>query len=617
MDTSNHVAAKPAAKNDTSPRDADKRKTWKGAEIMVEYLIKEKVPYLFGVCGHGNIGFLDAAANAADRIKTVSVHHEQAAGYMADAYYKVRHEPVATYTSCGPGSCNLPIALAGAMMDSSAFLAITGNVPTTQFNRMPFQETGRYFQGDFPSVIRPLVKKSFQPTRVEMLPLAMKQAFGLLRTGRPGPVNIDVPLNVFQEIAEVEVPAPDPLVRQRAPGDLNALEQALDLLLAAKRPVILVGQGGLIGEATSALLEFLKLVRIPVVTSPNGKGALDETSELAFGPIGRNGPYAANEAARNADVLLALGCSFDDRATSAWISGYTLTIPPTRLIQIDNDPSEIGRNYPVHLGILGDIRASLEVLTRRAREKLKSAPKTFDDWAAKLRDCRKVWDDYQRPFTESDQSPLRPERLMQGLSRVVPADALFATDVGVHHNWVVQLWKQRRARHLLQSWGFASMGFATCGILGAKLAQPESPAIAVVGDGSFLMAPHILATAMEYGIPAVWVVWNNYGYCSIRDMQLGMFGQELATSFQIDKTRKLYSPDFVMLARSFGVEARRVDRANDLEGVLETAIKANQPYLVEVMVDRDIRPVGTGTWSLPPFPHAEPNFRKLAGLDGK
>ena len=610
MDTPDKPVTQPAASI-----GKPKRKSYKGAEIMVEYLIKEKVPYLFGVCGHGNIGFLDAACNAADRIKTISVHHEQAAGYMADAYYKVQHQPVATYTSCGPGSCNLPVALAGAMMDSSAFLAITGNVPTTQFNRMPFQETGRYFQGDFPSVIRPLVKKSFQPTRVEMLPIAMKQAFGLLRTGRPGPVNIDVPLNVFQESAEVEVPDPDPLVKQRSPGDLNALDQALDMLLAAKRPVILVGQGGLIGEATNALLEFLKLVRIPVVTSPNGKGTIDETSEHSFGPIGRNGPYAANEAARNADVLLALGCSFDDRATSAWISGYTLTIPPTKLIQIDNDATEIGRNYPVSLGILGDIRASLEVLVRRAQDKVKSKPKTYDDWVAKLRDCKKIWDDYQKPYTESNQSPLRPERLLQGLSRVVPENALFATDVGVHHNWVVQLWKARRPRHLLQSWGFASMGFATCGILGAKLAQPESPAIAVVGDGSFMMTPHILATAVEYDIPAVWVVWNNYGYCSIRDMQLGMFGQELATSFQIDKTKKLFSTDFVMLARSMGAQAARVDRAADLEGALEVAIKSNKPYLVEVPVDRDIRPVGTGTWVLPPLPHGEPNFRKLAGLD--
>lgn len=584
----------------------------KGAEILVEYLIKEKVPYIFGVCGHGNVGFLDAALAASDRIRTISTHHEQSAGYMADAYYKVRHEPVATITSCGPGSVNLTIALANAMMDSSAFLAITGNVPTSQFNRMPFQETGRYFQGDFPSVIRPYVKRSFQPTRVEMLPLAVKQAFGLMRNGRPGPVNIDVPLDVFQEEAAVAIPDPDPAARQRYPGETAALEEAVELLLGARRPVILVGQGGLIGEATEAILEFLSIMRIPVVTSPNGKGAIDETHELALGPIGRNGPYAANEASRNADVMLALGCSFDDRTTSAWLHGYTISIPPTKLIQIDIDPTEIGRNYPAHLGILGDIRASLEVMTRIARERLRGTVKSYPDWAARLAECKSLWDDYQSRFANSDAMPVRPERLMTALSRVMPENGIFATDVGVHHNWVVQLWKTRRPRHLLQSWGFAAMGYATSGILGAKLAKPDAPALAVVGDGSFLMTPHVLATAMEYDIPAVWVVWNNYGYCSIRDMQVGMFRGELATSFRNEKTGELGGTDFVMLARSFGAEAARVERAADIEGVVEQALRANRPYLVEVLVDREIRPVGTGTWQLPPLPHPEPNFTRLA-----
>ena len=588
-------------------------RSYKGAEIMVDYLIKEEVPYLFGVGGHGNIGFLDAVRDAGDAIKTISVHHEQAAGYMADAYYKVKHQPVVTFTSSGPGSCNLPVALAGAMMDSSSFLAITGNVPTTQFNRMPFQETGRYFQGDFPSVIRPLVKKSFQPTRVEMLPLAMKQAFGLLRTGRPGPVNIDVPLNVFQERAELELPTPDPLVYQRFPGDPAALEQALELLLSAQRPVILVGQGGLIGEATESLMALLEYLRIPVVTSPNGKGTINETHELAFGAVGRNGPYAANEASRQADVLLALGCSFDDRTTSAWIDGYTFS-RKTKLIQIDNDPQEIGRNYPVTLGILGDISGSLDILVRRAAERLET-PKVYTEWVGELNEARTVWDRYQSPFTTSEQEPLRPERFITGMANVIPGNALVATDVGVHHNWMVQLWKAQQPRHLLQSWGFASMGFATCGILGAKLAAPEFPAVAVVGDGSFMMTPHIIATAVEYDIPAVWVVWNNYGYSSIRDMQIGMFGEEHSTSFQNQKTGALLSPDFAMMARSMGAEGVRVDRAADLEGALETAIAANKPYLLDVRVDREIRPVGTGTWELPPIAHGEPNFRRLAGLE--
>lgn len=610
MDTK--APGRAGAARETTRASKPAKTSRKGAEILVEYLIKEKVPYLFGVCGHGNVGFLDAALHASDRIRTISTHHEQSAGYMADAYFKMRHEPVATFTSCGPGSCNLVIALAAAMMDSSAFLAITANVPTNQFNRMPFQETGRYFQGDFPSVIRPYVKKSFQPTRVDMVPLAVKQAFGLLRNGRPGPVNIDVPLNVFQEEAEVELPDPDPQVSQRFPGEPAALERALQLLLEAHRPVILVGQGGLLSEATRELLNFIEVVRVPVVTSPNGKGVIDETHELALGPIGRNGTYAANEATKNADVILALGCSFDDRTTSAWIDGYTLAIPPTKLVQIDIDPTEIGRNYPAHIGILGDIRASLESLTAMARAKLATSRKTYPDWLGRLRECGSLWDEYQGRFANSAQTPIRPERLMQALSRVVPDNGILATDVGVHHNWVVQLWKARRPRYLLQSWGFAAMGYATSGILGAKLARPDSPAVAVVGDGSFLMTPHVLATAAEYDIPAVWVVWNNYGYCSIRDLQLGMFDGELATSFAKDKSGELYNPDFAMLARSFGVEGARVERAGDLEGALEAAIKAGKPRLVEVVVDREIRPVGTGTWSLPPLPHPEPNFTKLA-----
>ena len=585
----------------------------KGAEIMVEYMIKEKVPYLFGVCGHGNVGFLDAAAAASDRIKTISTHHEQSAGYMADAYYKVKHQPVATFTSCGPGSCNLVIALANAMMDSSAYLAITGNVPTTQFNRMPFQETGRYFQGDFPSVIRPYVKRSFQPTRADMVPLAMKQAFGLLRTGRPGPVNIDVPLDVFQEETSLPVPDPDPIVYQRSPGDPEGLRKALEKLLAAKRPVILVGQGVLLSEASPELLEFVRVMRMPVVTSPNGKGAIDETNDLALGSIGRNGSYAANEATKNADVMLALGCSFDDRTTSAWIEGYTLKIPPTALIQVDIDATEIGRNYPTEIGIIADAKAALAALTGLAREKLGSGSKSYADWTARLSEARSLWDDYQGKFAESDATPVRPERLMHALSRVVPENAIFATDVGVHHNWVVQLWKSRLPRHLLQSWGFAAMGYATSGILGAKLAKPEVPAVAVVGDGSFLMTPHVLATAVEYDIPAIWIVWNNYGYCSIRDLQLGLFKTgELATSFAKDKSGALLNTDFAMLARSMGVEGTRVERPGDIEGAVETAIKSGKPYLVEVVVDREIRPVGTGTWVLPPLPHPEPNFLKLA-----
>lgn len=597
--------------------NATTRSLMNGADIIVDFLTRQKVPYLFGLCGHGNIGFLDAAFKAQNRIRTISVHHEQVAGHMADAYFKVRHEPVATFTSCGPGSANLVIALAAAMMDSSAFFAITGNVPTGQFNRSPFQETGRYFQGDFPSVIRPYVKRSYQPTRVDMMPVAVQQAWDYMLAGRPGPVNVDVPLNVFVEEAEVTPPVASPRAIGGMPGNPAALSAALDALLVAERPVIIAGQGVLLAEASAELHRFATLLNIPVVTSPNGKGAINERDALAFGSIGRNGAYAANDASRNADVILALGFSFDDRATSAWLDGYTLSIPPSRLIQIDIDPAEIGRNYPAEFGILGDAKASLVLMTEMAAARVGGSHAERGTWLARLRRGREVWREYQGRLALSDQMPMRPERLIRALSRAVPENAIVAGDVGVHHNWLIQLFDAVRPRQLIHSWGFAAMGFATSGILGAKLAAPDRPCVAVVGDGSFLMTPHALATAVEYDIPVVWVVWNNHGYSAIRDMQYGMFGgRELATGFYHEASHQPYSPDFATLAKGFGVAAHTITHADEMEDVLRTTIASNRPYLIDVPVDREIRPIGTGSWELPPIAPAEPNFLKALAVAG-
>src|SRR6266849_5590763 len=214
----------------------------KGAELITEYLIRSRIPYVFGICGHGNVGMLDALYDARDRIKLISPRHEQVAGHMAHAYFRVRHEPVATLTSCGPGSANIVMPLAVALSDSSALLAITANVPTSQFNRSPFQEVNRHYQADFVNVIRPVVKRSFQPTRVDMLPLALRQATTTMLSGRPGPVNLDVPFNVFQEEDDVKVPPASPrLGAHRSGAAPDAISTALDLILTAQRPVFFVG----------------------------------------------------------------------------------------------------------------------------------------------------------------------------------------------------------------------------------------------------------------------------------------------------------------------------------------------------------------------------------------
>ncbi len=583
----------------------------KGAEFIVDRLVAEGVPYVFGLCGHGIIGFLDAVYDRQDVLKAVTVHHESSAGFMADAYYRVAQRPVATFTSCGPGSLNMPVAVASAFMDSSAMLCITGNVPTQQWNKGPFQETGRYFQGDFVNVMRPYVKRSFQPTRADMLPIAMEQAFALMRNGKPGPVHVDVPLNVFVETLDVseavEIARTQPVTRGRA--DTDAIVEAWRMLAEAERPVIVAGHGVELSGAEASLLEFARTFQIPVAFSPLGKGVIDMRDPLALGTTGRNGTLQANAATRNADVILALGTRFDDRATSAWLPGYTYSIPPTKLIHVDVDASEIGRNYPVALGIVGDARMVLEQLTEVGRGQADGDHRR-DAWLEHIQGWRSKWEAHWAPLRTSAATPIRPERLVHDLRRAIPDDGILLCDVGVHHNWIVADYQAYRPRTVLQSWGFASMGFAVAGVVGAKLAAPDRPVVALCGDAGFLMLPSAVATAVEYGLPAVWVVWNNAGFGSIRDQQKGYFGQdrELVTSFIDYTTGQLYSPEYAEMARSMGADGVRVDSPNDLGEALEKAIRSGRPTVLDVRVDREIKPPGTGSWDLPPLPHPLPNF---------
>ena len=591
-----------------------------GGEVIVEYLAREKVPYVFGLCGHGNVGLLDALYDRTDAIRTISTRHEQTAGHMADAYFRVAHRPVATLTSCGPGSANLPIALACAFMDSSALLAITGNVPTSQFNRAAFQETYRHFQADFPSVIRSYVKRSWQPTRADMLPTALRQAFATMLGGRPGPVNLDVPFNLFKEPADVDVAEPGAWragISSRSGGDPDTIRRAVELLRDARRPLLYVGHGVTLSEGADELTALARRLRIPVIFSPNGFGTLDMADPLALGFVGRNGVFHANEAARTCDVLLALGVRFDDRSSSSWIPGYSFNIPPTRLIHVDIDPEEIGRNYPVHLGIVGDARTVLRQILEVAGT-THSGAAARDAWLADIAGWRARWEAFIRPQGESEVEPIHPLRVVRALRAAMPDDAIVLPDVGVHHNWVVQFWTARRPQTLLNSWGFGAMGFGVCGVLGAKLAAPDRPCVAVCGDGGFMMRPDVLCTAVEYDIPAVWVIWNNFAYGGIRDIQLGMLAKrEIATSFVREKDGRLINPDFVALARACGAQGIRVERPGDLGGALEHAIRADAPFVLDVHVDRDIRPPGVGTWELPPLPYGEPAFgaRRLPAPD--
>ena len=586
--------------------------TYRGADIIVDHLIGEGVPYAVGVCGHGIIGFLDGLYRRRGDIKTISVHHEQAAAHIADAYYRVSGKPLATFTSCGPGSANLTMAVACAMLDSSPIYLVTGNVPTQQFNRGAFQETYRYQQGDFPSVLKPYVKRAYQPTRADMLPFAVKDAYREMMSGRPGPVLLDVPLNVFVEETETEMPDPGAWrkgLRNDCAGNLAAVEDALSLLLRAERPLILAGNGLVNANGTEELCRLAEKLQIPVVTTPMAKGALDERHPLSLGPVGRNGTYQANQASRSCDVLLAFGTRFDDRASSAWLPGATYSIPPTKLIQVDLDPSELGRNYPTTLGILGDARQVLLQMLALL-EARGGYSRAASEWRSEIEQWKKVWTEERKVDQASDAIPIRPERLVKEMRGALPENTILLSDVGVHHNWLVQEMPILGPRAFLQSWGFGGMGFGVCGALGAKLAAPDRPVVSVCGDGGFLMTPHILATAVEYNLPAVWVVWNNMGYVAIRDLQFGFFGgREIVTNFELEETGELHSTNFVMLAQSFGAEGMLVEKPGDFGPALETAVASGKPTLIDVRVQRETRPRGTGGWELPPLPPALPSFK--------
>lgn len=584
----------------------------KGGELIADYLMRQRIPYVFGICGHGNVGILDPLYEVRDRVKLVSPRHEQCAGHMADGYFRVRHEPVATLTSTGPGSANLVMSLATALSDSSALLAITANVPTSQANRAPFQEIYRHNQADFPSVLRPVVKRSFQPSRVDMLPLALRQAHDTMVTGRPGPVNLDVPYNVFQEEDDVEVPPASPGLGSHRPGASDAdVAAAVELLAGARRPVLFIGQGATLSEAGPEITALSQRLGIPVITSPNGMGCVPADDPLTLGFIGRNGAYPANQAGRHADLVVTIGTRFDDRSSSTWHPGYSWNFPKTKLVHVDIDPQELGRNYPPTLGVIADAKVFAAQLAAAAARRGLDASR-YGEWRADVARWRAEWEAFVRPHFDEATSPLRPEYVVGALQSVLPDDAILTLDSGVHHNWFMQFWRPRRAQSMLNSWGFSSMGFGVCSVLGAQLAAPERPCVSVCGDGGFTMTPYVLCTAVEYGLPCVWVVWNNFAWGAIRDLQYGLFdGREHGTAFYRGQDRtKPYNPDFAAWARACGADGVTVTRSEDLRGALEQAIRNRRPCLIDVHVDANVRPPSTGTWQLPPIPYKEPAFGK-------
>jgi len=403
----------------------------RGADIIAEYLVKEKVPYILGYAGHGAIGLLDGIYKQTDRIRHISPRIEQSAGFMADVYYRLTGQPLAVYASTGPGPMNMMISVANAFYDCSAFFVITGNVPTTQFDSGALQDDYRY-HGDMSSMFTPIVKKSWRIRKVEDLVKALPDAFAMMRTGRPGPVHFDMPYDLYMRTAPVSSPDPNvhgTALNWRTKVADETVEKALSLLMSAQRPLILAGGGVRIARAYDELRALAEQLDVPVYTSFMGKSALPSDHRLNLGVAGVWGEYPATEAVRNADVILAIGARFNDLHTGSWLKGYVYNIPPTRLIQVDIDPEEIGRNYPVEIGMVGDAKAFLAQAARIARAK-GSRMSYGGTWHKEIDGWRADWRNFCEPFERSSEVPIEPRRIMAEMNRISPPDTVMVDDVG-------------------------------------------------------------------------------------------------------------------------------------------------------------------------------------------
>ncbi len=571
-------------------------------EVIADHLIEEGVPYVCGIPGHGDMGIFDALKERESKLRTIQVRHEQSAGHIADAYYRVSGKPLATVTSIGPGSVNLAMALATAYVDSQAVISITGGVQTYMEGTGVLQEIERQRDADFPSVLRPVTKRSFSVHRSDQMQRVMHRAFNVALSGRPGPVHIDVPIDLQSHWGD---PAPMDAGVHRATHktiqpDPDAIDQIAAILASSKRPVILAGGGCIQSGAAEALLKLAMQLQIPVVTTMMGKSVFPEDHPLSAEHTGSNGTICGNHFTSTADVLLAVGTRFAEQTSSSYVDGMSFRIPGCQLLHVDIDEREIGKNYPVTVGVVGDARSSLEAISAAMGDH-KSTSSERESYLAEIAEWRERW----LSAIQSRWSPdvLSMSRALAVLRDVLPREAIVIASAGYPQIKMFQEFQTYEPRTWLTSGGYSTMGFTVPAALGAKLARPDVPVVGVAGDGDFLMTIQELALAVQENIPVVYLVLNNSGWVSIRDFQNGMFGE--GREFGVDfRTRdgELVTPDFALVAKGFGCHSEKVLTLDELAPAIERALASGGPAVVEAIIDRTYEFTGgvdSGHWDLP------------------
>ncbi len=580
-----------------------------GAQIIAEYLVRQGVTHAAGIPGHGVWTLTDALLDRPE-IRTVQVMHEQSAVHLTDGYYRASGRPMLAFTSIGPGATNTVIGMATAYVDSTAVALFTGSTHTYMRGHGVLQELERRHHADNPRIFEPVVKEWWQPSRVEDLPFVLHRAWNSMLTGRPGPILMDVPMDIQAAAADVRIPEPDAReARGRPRPDAAQVERAAALLAGAQRPVIVAGGGVISADATAELLALAERLGAPVVTTWNGKGAIDETHPLAGQTIGDTGSTSGNSLASSADVILSVGCRFVDWSASSWRKGVTFAIPPTKLVQLEIDEREIGKNYPVAIPLLGDARAGLTDLLSALGSGAANA-----DQGEEMGRLRAAWQKQVEVKSGSNAAPMTMARAVREVQAATRPDAIVVTGAGLPQGMVKQRWITRQPRTHITSGGFSTMGFTLPAAIGAQLARPDAQVLAMCGDGDFLQSMQELLAAALAGTAVCAVVLDNSGWISIKGGQDAHFGRTAMTDFI--RNGEPYSPDFAAIGRAFDIHTEFADMPADVRPAVERALASGGPSLVHVKVDRDLAVAGpdkTGWWDVP-VPEGRPvHDEQLAG----
>ncbi len=537
-----------------------------GAEIIMECLLRESVDVMFGYPGGAILPTYDAMTLYNDRIHHVLVRHEQGASHMADGYARATGDVGVCIATSGPGATNLVTGLATAMMDSSPIVAITGQVPIPAIGSDAFQET------DVTGVTLPVTKHNYLVTDVNELAYIMKEAFHIARTGRPGPVLVDVPKDVQIAKTEFIYPEGDIVLPGYSPpstASQHQIDGALQLISEAERPVILAGHGIMMSGATQELQELAERAQIPVALTLLGKGSMPENHPMVIGMMGMHGEASSNLAIQEADLLIALGMRFDDRVTGN-LKTYAQN---ARKIHIDIDPSEIHKNVRADVGIAGDLKIVLNQLLP------KLARKSHPQWMNRIRDW--LEDSSERDILNYETpGRLLTAQVINDLWSLTGGDAITVTDVGQHQMLEAQYYPHQRPSTLITSGGLGTMGFGFPAAIGAKFGKPDEEVWAIVGDGGFQMTMCEMATAVQEN--------SNVNIAIINNNFLGMVRQwqELFYEKRYQAT-PMFNPDFCRLADAFSIPNRCVRQREEIEEAVNFARGIDGPTLIEFVVEKE------------------------------